>query len=235
MKTIGIYTITNNTTNKVYIGCSKNIKARLLNHKSFLKKNKHANMHLQRAFNKYGEESFDFEILEECKEEYLYSQEHYWCNLLNVHNRQYGYNILGTTPTRNCIFSDETKLKMSIARKGLIRSKEHCNNISIGKKGMTSPNLGKKHSEATKLQMRKSHLGKLISEETRKKHSVRMTGKISSCSKSVLQFDLNNNFIKEFKSITDASKELKISRLTIINSINKIHRKNKLYIWKIKQ
>ena len=233
MKIIGIYTITNITNNKVYIGCSKNIKARLLHHKSYLRKNKHANIHIQNAWNKYGEDSFIFEILEECDEKYLYSQEHYWCNILNVHNRQYGYNILGTNPICNCIFSNETRLKMSISRKGLIHSKEHCKNISIGKKGMIGPNLGKKHSEETKIKMKKVHFGKIISIETRKKHADRMTGNAIRA-KSVLQFDLNNNFIKEFKSITEASKELKISKLTIINSIKQIHRTNKLYIWKIK-
>jgi group I intron endonuclease len=234
MKIVGIYTITNIANNKIYVGCSKNIKARILNHKSFLKKNKHTNVHIQHAWNKYGENSFIFEILEECEEKYLYSQEHYWCNILNVHNKKYGYNILGTTPTRNCIFSIETRLKMSISRKGLIRSKEHCKNISIGKKGMIGPNLGKKHSEMTKIKIKKAHLGKIISNETKKKYSNRMTGNTIRA-KCVLQFDLNNNFIKEFKSITEASKELNISKLTIINSIKEIHRKNKLYIWKIKQ
>lgn len=112
---IGIYIITNLITNKYYIGCSINLKKRISKHKTLLRGNYHINEHLQSSFNKYGIDNFSFEILEECEEQFLYSQENYWCNLLNSHNRKYGYNILPTNPNGKSLFhSQETidKIKM---------------------------------------------------------------------------------------------------------------------------
>lgn len=60
----GIYQIKNMTNNKIYIGSSKNIYERWDTHKSRLRWNKHCNRHLQSAWNKDGEKSFEFSILE---------------------------------------------------------------------------------------------------------------------------------------------------------------------------
>lgn len=112
-KQCGVYIIENKVDKKVYIGASKNIYDRLCQHKWHLRKNIHPNDHLQKAFNKYGESNFVFDLLEDCKEEYIFSQENYWCNLLNSHNRKYGYNVDPTNPIGKSKISDETKLKMS--------------------------------------------------------------------------------------------------------------------------
>lgn len=95
----GIYTITNKINNKVYIGFSKNITYRLRQHKSKLKSNKHANIYLQDSVNKYGINNFIFETLEECDYQDCPSLEHYWCNLLNSHNKKFGYNLGNTSNT----------------------------------------------------------------------------------------------------------------------------------------
>lgn len=60
----GIYKITNLVNNKVYIGSSKNIDRRIIQHRQKLNKNKHYNSYLQRAWNKYGEDNFKFETVE---------------------------------------------------------------------------------------------------------------------------------------------------------------------------
>ena len=39
-------------------------------------------------------------------------------------------------------------------------------------------------------------------------------------SKIVLQYDLNNNFLKEFKSTQDAAKQLTLSQCLIVNCCN---------------
>ena len=63
MKNIsGIYKITNNVNGKFYIGSSQNISRRWYDHKRELRIQKHHNKYLQRAWNKYGEENFSFEI-----------------------------------------------------------------------------------------------------------------------------------------------------------------------------
>ena len=67
MKISGIYKIINKVNGKYYVGSSENIlssKGRWAKHKRFLNKNTHPNKHLQSAWNKYTEESFNFIIVE---------------------------------------------------------------------------------------------------------------------------------------------------------------------------
>lgn len=59
----GIYIISCTKTNKVYIGETLNISARIVKHFSRLRKNKHSNAILQNIFNKYKEENFIVDIL----------------------------------------------------------------------------------------------------------------------------------------------------------------------------
>jgi group I intron endonuclease len=61
----GIYKITCTANNKFYIGSSKDIHKRLSKHKSQLKFNRHENILLQRAYNKYGSDSFTYKAIEE--------------------------------------------------------------------------------------------------------------------------------------------------------------------------
>jgi len=109
----GVYIIQNIINHKVYIGASNNTYKRLCDHKMWLRKNNHDNIHLQASFNKYGEKNFTFEILEDCNREYIFSQENYWCNLLNSHDRRFGYNIDPTSPYGKMAVSNETKERMS--------------------------------------------------------------------------------------------------------------------------
>jgi len=64
-KIIGIYKITNKANGKVYIGESNNIYKRWEEHIDDLNNNKHHSHKLQSEWNKYGEENFTFDILEE--------------------------------------------------------------------------------------------------------------------------------------------------------------------------
>ena len=89
----GIYKITNLKNNKGYIGQSTDIKTRWINHKRELRNNIHRNPHLQNAFNKYGEEAFEFRILEETFEENLDDAEEYWINYFDSTNPEKGYNL----------------------------------------------------------------------------------------------------------------------------------------------
>ena len=73
-KTCGVYSITNLQNNKRYIGSSKNIESRWADHRRRLRKNTHHSIHLQRAWNEYGEQNFCFEILEECLKEQLFEK-----------------------------------------------------------------------------------------------------------------------------------------------------------------
>ena len=89
----GIYKITNLKNNKAYIGQSTDIKSRWNNHKIELRNNDHRNSHLQNSFNKYGEEAFEFRVLERTFEENLDNAEEYWINFFDSTNPEKGYNL----------------------------------------------------------------------------------------------------------------------------------------------
>jgi len=116
---IGIYKITNIINNKVYIGQSQDMDTRLRGHKSTLKANTHFNIHLQRAYNKYGIDSFTYETQEECSEDIINERESYWIEFYNSMDRFCGYNI--DYGGKKNAMSDEHKLNMSIAKNGVHR------------------------------------------------------------------------------------------------------------------
>lgn len=92
-KISGIYCIENKITNKKYIGKSVNIYERWRQHKIFLRHNKHHNKYLQFAWNKYGENTFDFYIIEECIEDELNDKEIFYIQKYDSTNNIYGYNL----------------------------------------------------------------------------------------------------------------------------------------------
>lgn len=145
MKIAGIYTITNLLTDKVYVGSSVNVARRFTQHRHLLKKGEHRNKYLQAAWNKYGEEHFEFALMERVRsKELLIAREQFWIDVLN--SVKSGYNL--RPDARNQLgfkHSPETKKQMSVRRKGV------------------------KHSEQTRKRIGKGQVGKVICEETRKK------------------------------------------------------------------
>ena len=81
-KRAGIYMLTNLISGKRYIGSSKNLRQRLWEHRSLLRHNKHVNRHLQNAWNKYGEDNFEYSIIEYCNEENRIEREQFYVNKL---------------------------------------------------------------------------------------------------------------------------------------------------------
>ena len=75
-----IYRISNLINGKIYVGKSKNPKVRWRQHKSHSKKR---NTKLYYAMRKYGIENFLFEVLEECNENTINDKEIYYISSLN--------------------------------------------------------------------------------------------------------------------------------------------------------
>ncbi len=96
---IGIYKITNQINNKVYVGQSINIYKRWSEHKAqhiWNNPNYHGyNYPLYRAFRKYGLDNFIFEVIEECDNDELNAREIYWIQYYDSCNNGYNQTIGG--------------------------------------------------------------------------------------------------------------------------------------------
>lgn len=91
----GIYCIINTANNKRYIGSAVNLQERIKQHYTELSKGVHFNAHLQRSWEKYGEESFKLEILEtviNIEYQTLLQIEDNYINQYNTIDETLGYN-----------------------------------------------------------------------------------------------------------------------------------------------
>lgn len=151
----GIYAIRNTINNKRYIGSTLGLHKRYSQHQRDLKRGKHFNSCLQRAWNKYGEINFCYEIIEHCDAEMLLTREEFWIANLQSHKNKNGYNIceIPRASRVGCKASAKTILKMkkSLGGKnhpnwGKKLSKSHIENISKSQIGIPKPTSGRKKS-----------------------------------------------------------------------------------------
>jgi group I intron endonuclease len=190
----GIYAIINLLDGKRYIGSAANIRRRWAEHRSHLSRGTHSSPKLQNAWNKHGEENFEFKIVEYVENKLeLLSREQVWLD-----NAQPAYNYQkvagrGNAGMKRGPLSEEHKAKLSAAKKGkplppeqreklaaLNKNKtpEWCRKISESKKGtvlsqeakdnMRKAQLGRKHSQETIEKIRLAHTGKAKTEAHKK-------------------------------------------------------------------
>lgn len=96
----GVYLITNKVNNKTYVGSSKDINRRIKTHKRELAEGSHNNRKLQKDYDKYGDENFEYTILEkDVEHEFLTAYEKYWMYKYNSIVMYRGYN--DNMPTLN--------------------------------------------------------------------------------------------------------------------------------------
>lgn len=133
-----IYTITNKTSGKVYVGRTKNkVLKRWTKHICTAGK---LNTHVSRAINKYGEASFIFEVIDLAETEISLNQkELFWIRYFNSLSPN-GYNL--TTGGFGGVYSEFSKTKMSDSAKG-----------NTNRKGKSVP-------EESRLRMSLSKIGK---------------------------------------------------------------------------
>jgi len=109
----GIYLIKNILDDKVYIGSSINLKSREYKHFWMLRKGIHDNNHLQSSYNKFGEENFKFEILENCEQNLLVEKENHYIEKYKSIQGEFGYNLATVTDLRRNNLNDVVKKNLS--------------------------------------------------------------------------------------------------------------------------
>lgn len=165
-----IYLITDN----IYIGSFVNAHRRLNGHKLGLSKNRHPNPHLQRAWNKYGESNFSFEVILFCSRGNslffeqraldIYKPEY---NILKIAGSTLGYKhsesskLSRSSVHKGKIVSEETRIKIKESKIGKHHSEETKKRISDKTRGTLNPNYGKIMSEEQKTKISISNLGKI--------------------------------------------------------------------------
>lgn len=209
MNISGIYCIENMITNKKYIGQSVNIEDRWRRHKGELNNDSHCNDYLQKAWNKYGENNFNFYTLEHCSIDQLDEREIYYINYYNTIDRDYGYNL--KSGGQSCpVYSDEIRKKMSESTKKTYLNPERRKIQSINAlKQWSNPEIKNKISGSNNGMYGRHH-----TDETKQK--------ISECNKGKLSWRRNTTPVfcdelnKEFKDATEAGKELSIDSSAIL-------------------
>lgn len=155
----GVYFIRNKVNGKVYVGSTNQWVRRRTRHRYELRHDIHPNSHLQRAWNKYGEASFEFTMVEPCEANVLEARENHW---LKVGQSSCGvYNLTedvdGHRGTANPFYgrrhSSISKQKMSLAKAGKYD-------------GEKNPNYGRTQSvDARRLMSERNHNRRLTSED----------------------------------------------------------------------
>lgn len=184
-KITGIYKIVNTINGHKYVGSGMSIKGRWRTHLHYLRQNKHHSPYLQRAWNKYGEESFEFIIIEECEptKEVLLDREQFWIDELHAYGET-GYN--GTPKAANSLghkHTAESREKISKSNKGVPRMSDEMKEFH--RKQMTGNkfrvgNTTRKGVKCTPEQVEKNrigHTGLKQSPETIEKRMVQLRGR----------------------------------------------------------
>lgn len=217
---VGIYLITNRTNGHQYVGQSVNIKQRWIDHKTPSKKSK--GTVLARALKKYGNDGFEFSVIEECSEEMLDEREMFYiktlCPIYNMNEG--GTGNKGHHPSRfaRTIMSQKSKShwkSMSAEQRAFIIS----HNLTGRQKGYHLTEKQKQHlSECAKQQfsggMSTEHKAKISAG-----NKVAMVGNKNG-NKPILATCKVGNYSWGFGSVKIAAKEIGCTAHEISDVLN---------------
>jgi group I intron endonuclease len=170
----GIYGIKNSENGKWYIGQSVRMMRRKTAHFVDLRCGRHGNEYLQRAFLKYGEQCFEFHIIEEgIPESVLDVRERAWIEYYKSNDRDHGYNLDSGGQGSGRHHSEETKAKISCANSGRKWTKEQRERFS-------RVCIGRKPSEDTRRKLSESHKNSQACKDWYKRMGAQLKGRKES-------------------------------------------------------
>lgn len=202
--------IKNTKTGHVYIGQTNSIPKRKSGHFRALQRNIHSNAHMQRAYNLYGVECFEFSVIEKdiiCPL-VIDHRERYYISQYNSMDKSLGYN-LESGGNLNKTWSIESRKARSEAMKGE-------QNQWFGKTGKDHPRTGKKHTEEWKQSRSVKMKGHYVSSETKDKiRNGRMGGENPAARKII-----NIATQEIFDTVNDAARSIGTSPSTLGNKLS---------------
>lgn len=230
INTLGFIYMITSPTGRLYVGSTVNVKNRLKNYKSSPSKKQ---VKLYNSFKKYGFENHIFEIIMTCPINEMRKYETligFGFNVLEPENLNL---VLPKLNSEYSSMSEETKNKIGLKNKGKVHTDEFkikLRNANLGRVMLESTKekiskANKNPSKEIRLKKSKSQLGRIFPQEVRDKISnshkgkkLSITHKENICKTKyipIIQYDLNNNFIKRWESIKSASVDLKIANISI--------------------
>lgn len=166
-----IYVIRNIVNTKVYVGQTKNPKSRKADHFCAARSG-NSNYHIHRSMHLHGVENFSFEILEECEDDVTNERERHWIAHFDSFNPEKGYNLT-KGGDQNFEISDETRKRMSVAKRGKPLSEQNRKNLWRSR--------DRKFSNQHRLNLSLAAKKRKASDETKKKMSDALKGKLHRC------------------------------------------------------
>jgi group I intron endonuclease len=174
-KSSGVYCILNTVSGKVYIGSAAvSIERRWAIHRNSLRRGKHENLHLQHAWTKRSESSFEFLLLAECSASDCVVVEQRFLDLFFGLSKSLVYNI--APKAFSCLGikrRPETREKLS----KLMREKFK-NPAFREKMKRAGVQPGQKLSLETRRKMSQSRMGKRHSDEVIEKINAKNRGRV---------------------------------------------------------
>lgn len=237
---IGVYKISFKSTTKFYIGStvsvgtknsSKGFYNRWTRHLRMLKNKNHTNIYLQNTFNKYGIEDIKFEILFiSCNKEEVLKKEQELINSTKCYLRTIGYNIqkiVGTVQLLNVNYNNKKIAQYNLEGK-LIKiwdstknAAQHYNvlpcsiwNVLNGKNVLCKQSMWRYYNFID--------------------NDILPYKKQKTIKKRVKQYDLQNNFIKEWDSLREIAYFFNNNyNCGALSNAIKTTGKYKKFIWKL--
>lgn len=190
-----IYKITNSVNDKMYIGKTVvGIEHRWNAHKkSFNNKNRKFKSKLYRAMECYGVEKFTIECIEECDDDIINERERYWIATLDTVKN--GYNIMYGGEGNQSIGNDDEDIMLT------------CWN-----QGMTIKEIESTTTYNHKLISRVLRKYGITRQDILDRQQIKIRPKLCKC---VYAYDLDGNYVAEYESLRDASKQLGIHHTSI--------------------
>ncbi len=185
-KMSGIYKIIHKASGKYYVGSSHDIFSRWNNHRKDLTSNSHVNDYLRYAWNKYGQDAFEFiivEYVEPIKESLLKAEQTHLTIAQGEQDRTYNLKFESSGGE----WSEHSKNKM---------------------RGKNNHRYGKHLTDDAKQIIRKVQSGRIMSDETKRKISEARKGmKFSDATKKRISESKRGNKNPNFgKPLSDSHK-----------------------------